>query len=133
MNVPPVFRICLVVIAALIGNCAAAADLPQRYSEAKAVWNKSKNKPEYQRYVNEFAQFNNHFHLDEKDGCYALAPGPVNLMLVISKPDAGEFAVIERVHADVDNAKARCFIKTYSGVQTKAPPFMPFVLQMSMG
>lgn len=116
----------------LIGGAAVAADLPQNYSKAEAAWTKSKARPNYQRYGSEFIQFNNHFRLDEKDGCYARAQGPVNLFLVISKPDAGEFAVIERVFADVDNAKAKCFIKTYSGVRTKAPPYLPFVLQMSM-
>jgi hypothetical protein len=45
----------------------------------------------------------------------------------------GEFAVIEQVLADVDNAKARCFEKSYGGVQVKIPPFFPFVLQVDMG
>jgi hypothetical protein len=54
-------------------------------------------------------------------------------MLVISRPDSSEFAVIEQVLADVDNAKARCFEKSYRGVRTKPPPFLPFVLQMGMG
>lgn len=96
-------------------------------------WKKGRDNPGYQRYGSEFIQFNHHFHLDQKDGCYRLSPGPVNLMLVISTPEAREFAVIERVFADVDNAKARCFIKTYRGVRTKAPPFAQFVFQMSMG
>jgi hypothetical protein len=125
-------RIGAIIFMALTGGAAVAAALPQDYSAAKAVWKKGKDKSEYQRYGNEFIQFNNHFHLDEKDGCYGLAPGQVNLLLIISKPDAGEFAVVERVFADVDNAKARCFIKTYSGVRTKAPPFLPFVFHMSM-
>jgi len=126
-------RIAAIVLMALAGSAAAARPLPQDYSTARAVWKKTMNKPDYQRYGNEFAQFSNHFHLDEKGDCYRLAPGPVTLMLVISKPDAGEFAVVERVYADVDNAKARCFIKSYTGVPTKAPPFLPLVLQMTMG
>jgi hypothetical protein len=126
-------RIGAILLMAFIGGVAVAADLPQDYSAAKDAWKKSKGKPEYQRYANEFLQFNNHYRLDEKDACYGLAPGPVNLYLIISKPDAGEFSVVERVFADVDNAKARCFIKTYRGVQTKTPPFLPFVFHMSMG
>ena len=80
----------------------------------------------------QFSQFNNHFHLDEKDGCYTLASGPVNLLLVNSHPKNSEFAVIERVLSDVDNAKARCFEKAYRGINTKIPPFLPFVLQLGM-
>jgi hypothetical protein len=53
-------------------------------------------------------------------------------MLVIARRQSGEFAVIERVLSDVDNAKARCFVKSYSGVSTKVPPFFPFVLQLTM-
>jgi hypothetical protein len=118
----------------LIGSGATlAADSPSSYANAKAMWLKSRNTEGYQNYAAEFSQFNNHFHLDEKDGCYSLAAGPVNLMLVISHPKNSEFAVIERVLSDADNAKARCFEKSYRGVQTKIPPFLPFVLQMSMG
>jgi hypothetical protein len=110
-----------------------AADSPTAFVDARAIWQRSRDTAEYQSYAAEFSQFNNHFHLDEKDGCYALAPGPVELMLVISRSGNNEFAVIERVLSDADNAKARCFEKSYRGVQTKIPPFVPFVLQLSMG
>lgn len=112
---------------------AFAADAPSSYAAAQAAWQRTKDDANYQAYAAEFAQFNNHFHLDEKDGCYALARGPVNLMLVITHPANGEYAVIERVLSDVDNAKAQCFKKSYGGVKTKVPPFIPFVLQMQMG
>jgi hypothetical protein len=118
----------MIVFAAI----AAAGDAPRSYEDAKALWIKKRDTVESQRYAAEFTQFNNHFHLDEKDGCYALASGPVELMLIISQPDSGEFAVIEQVLSDVDNEEARCFEKSYRGVRTKPPPFVPFVLQMEM-
>ena len=120
------------VLAIIAASVALANETPGSYEAAKSIWSRNRDSKDYQGYVAEFAQFNNHFHLDEKDGCYALASGPVNLMLVISRPQNSEFAVIERVLADVDNAKARCFEKSYSGVQVKAPPFLPFVLQLGM-
>lgn len=129
-------RLQAVIVAALaVVTCSVtfAGDAPSSYSAAKAIWLRSRDSKEYQSYAEEFSQFNNHFHLDEKDGCYALASGPVNLMLIISRPQNGEFAVIERVVTDVDNAKARCFEKSYGGVQVKIPPFFPFVLQLGMG
>jgi hypothetical protein len=126
-----------ILIAMTLGFAASGVTLadgaPQSYDDAKAVWVRNRGTPEYQNYAAEFSQFNNHYHLDEKNGCYALAPGPVNLMLVISRPENSEFAVIEQVFADVGNAKARCFERSYRGVRTKIPPFLPFVLQMSMG
>ncbi len=111
----------------------SAADTPLSYADAKALWLKSRETVEYQRYAAEFVQFNNHFHLDEKHGCYAIGSGAVDLMLVITHPEDGEFAVIQRVLSNIDNAKARCFQKSYRGVQTKVPPFVPFVLQMGIG
>jgi hypothetical protein len=121
-----------ILLATLFAATAFASDAPQTYAAAKATWEKSKDRPAYQTYAAEFSQFNNHFHLDEKDGCYTLSPGSVTLMLVISKPSDSEFAIIESVLSDVDNAKSQCFKKSYGGVQTKVPPFLPFVLQMGM-
>jgi len=76
-----------------------AGEAPRSYAAAKAIWSQSRETKEYQSYAAEFSQFNNHFHLDERDGCYALAPGQVNLMLVVSRPQGSEFAVIERALA----------------------------------
>jgi hypothetical protein len=121
-----------VALTLVVYSATFADEAPRSYTDAEAVWQRTRGTTEYQKYTTEFTQFNNHFHLDEKDGCYALAPGPVNLMLVISHPDNDEFAVIEQVLSNVNNAKARCFKKTYHGIHTKIPPFLPFVLQLGM-
>ena len=121
------------MLALCVCSVAAGADAPRSYADAEAIWRSSRDKAEYQGYSAEFAQYNNSLRLDERDGCYSRGPGPVNLMLVISRVDADGFATIERVFFDVDNAKARCFERSYTGVRTKLPPFLPFVLQMGMG
>jgi hypothetical protein len=126
-----VLLITTVVIA--IASVAYGADAPQSYGDARANWDKHKDSPEYQTYASEFAQFNNHFHLDERGGCYALGSGQVGLMLVITRPADSEYAVVENVLAEVDSPKARCFIQSYRGLKTKVPPYAPFVLQMAMG
>ena len=112
---------------------AVAAGSPSSYAEAEVAWQRSRDKPQYQAYASKFAEFNNQHHLDEKDGCYALSPGPVKLFLVITHSQGGEFALIERVLSNVDNSKSSCFKRTYEGLRTKVPPFLPFVLQMGMG
>jgi hypothetical protein len=119
-------------LAFVVSSATSADNGPPSYADAATIWQRSRSTAEYQKYTTEFTQFNNHFHLDEKDGCYALNPGPVNLMLVISHQDNDEFAVIEQVLSDVDNAKSRCFKNTYRGIHTKIPPFFPFVLQLGM-
>jgi len=121
------------VILLFFSLLALASNNPQSYSEAKKIWSQTKLKPEYQKYGIEFTQFNNYFHLDEKDECYQLGSGPVNLMLVITHTDQDEFAIIEQVFSDIDNAKSQCFKNSYRGVRTKIPPYLPFVLQLGMG
>lgn len=125
-------RTVLLLVTAACSVYAYAAP-PLSYAQAEAAWKQTRDKPEYQRYAEEFAQFNNHFHLDEKDGCYSLPSGQINLFLVITQTDGGEFALIEQALPSVSNPKATCFKRTYEGVRTKVPPFSPFVLQMRMG
>jgi hypothetical protein len=111
----------------------SADDTKLSFAQAKKIWEANKDREDYQSYAAEFAQFNNHYHLDEKDGCYALAKGPVELMLVITHPDNGKYAVIEQVLSSIDNEKSQCFKKSYSGIATKIPPFLPLIIQMNMG
>ena len=112
---------------------AVASPAVLTYSEARASWQAHRDSKEYQAYADEFIQFNNHYHLDEKNGCYALAGGSVQLMLVITHQDEGRYALVEDVLTDTNSPKAQCFKKTYRGISTKVPPFLPFIFQMSMG
>jgi hypothetical protein len=112
---------------------ALAAEMPSSFPEAKKIWESSSDRKDYQTYATEFSQFSNHFHLDEKDGCYSLGKEPVELMLLITHKAGEQYARIENVFVSVDNAKSRCFAKTYRGLKTKIPPFVPLVLQMGMG
>jgi len=115
----------------LSGSAFAVSGLS--FADAKKIWEGSKDKKEYQGYLSEFVQFNNRLQLDTKDGCFALGKEPVELMLVITRSNNEKFAVVGQVLADTDSAKARCFKKSYNGVSTKIPPFIPFVLHMTMG
>lgn len=125
------FRVSLVTTL-FASSTALAADVPTSYEEAVAIWEHSRDTIEYQSYAAEFAQLNNLFRLDERDGCYSLTTAPVTLMLLVSRADDKGVATIERVFYDTDSAKARCFERSYRGVPTKAPPFAPFVLQLRM-
>ena len=126
-------RYILALTTVLSAVCIAQVIRPRTYSEASVVWERAKDVSAYQAYASEFAQYNNSLRLDEKDGCYALSSDPVDLMLVITRPGGSEYAVVEDVLAKVDSPKARCFQRSYRGLPTKAPPFVPFVLQMSFG
>jgi hypothetical protein len=126
-------RVALIGLALAMPPTVFAGAVPHSYADAMAVWNHSKDTKAYQKYSGAFVKFNNHYRLDQKDGCYALDPAPVQLMLVITRPKHGKLGVVEQVYSDVDNAKAACFKNSYVGVKTKRPPFFPFVLQMGMG
>jgi len=120
-----------VALLILASGVSLAAD-PMSFGAAQKIWEQTKDRKDYQTYAAEFSQFNNHFRLDEKDGCYALSKEPVELMLVITHRYGDQYALIDRVLSSVDSAKASCFKKSYGGIRTKVPPFVPFVLQMSM-
>ena len=102
------------------------------FSSAKKIWQASASRDDYQAYAAEFAQFNNYYHLDEKDHCYALGTEPVELMLVITHRGNERYAKIEKVLSNIASPKAECFRKSYEGLDTKIPPFLPFVFQMNM-
>jgi hypothetical protein len=126
-------RYILALTTVLSAVCLAQGSRPRSYTEASAVWERAKDGSAYQTYASEFAQYNNSLRLDERDGCYALSADPVDVMLIITRPQAGEYAVVEDVLARVDSPKARCFQRSHRGIPTKIPPFVPFVLQMSFG
>ena len=46
--------------------------------------------------------------------------------------DKGSYTLVEQAFTDKDSPKAQCFKKTYRGINTKVPPFLPFVIQMTM-
>jgi len=126
-------RYILALTTVLSAAALAQDNRPRTYGEASAVWERAKDTVAYQTYASEFAQFNNQLRLDEKDGCYALSSDPVDLMLVITHRGPSQYAVVEDALARVDSPKARCFQRSYRGISTKIPPFVPFVLQMSFG
>lgn len=99
----------------------------QSIADLEQLWEQSKDKPGYSQYLSEFTQYNNHHKLDSKDNCYNKAGGRVNMYLIINSK-----AKIESVITDVDNAKAQCFKKTYTGLLVKTPPFSPFIIPMTM-
>jgi hypothetical protein len=123
----------IAVVATAVATLAFGADAPRSYADARADWERHFGSTQYQTYMSGFVQFNNHFHIDEKGGCYALGPEHVELMLVITHTSSAEFAVVQSALTDVDTPKARCFVKSYLGLHTKVPPYVPFVLQMTMG
>lgn len=90
----------LLLASCLLSATASAVDTPRAYAEAEAAWKLARDRADYQQYGNEFVEFNNHFHLDVKDGCYALSDKPVSLMLVITHSDDGKYALIERALTD---------------------------------
>lgn len=93
----------------------------------ETTWRKSKDKPEYGVYLNEFIQNNNKLKLDTKDGCFAMASG--ELIMYITVNAQGK---IKSVDTNLTNAKSKCFQQTYIGLSVKPPPFYPFVIQMVM-
>lgn len=69
------------------------------------------------RYEDESIRFNNEKKLDEKGNCHGMSKYPVIIILVL---DAN--GKVTSSMTDVNNAKAECFRRAYTGVQFPKPP-----------
>jgi hypothetical protein len=74
-------RIQISILALFLTTTVTAGPAVSTYGEARASWEKSKDSKEYQTYAEEFIQFNNHFHLDEKTAVMRSQVGRCNLCL----------------------------------------------------
>jgi hypothetical protein len=100
------------------------------FSAAKIQWQEHVNLKSFQQYMVEFVYFNNHYHLDSKDGCYAKKDGRIIQFLVVNHHKDAQYAVIESVVSNVDNDKSRCFTKAYKNAKVRTPPYSPFIIRM---
>lgn len=78
-------------------------------------------------YATEWAEFNNNHKLDERDGCYFKATGPLVQILEIDK--SGK---IVGYYTDVDNERSRCWKKSYLGTVFPPPPVSPYWHKLTM-
>jgi hypothetical protein len=100
---------------------------PSSYEEAIATFNRDKDRPEFQRYRDEFIEWSNHFELDTRNNCYSKGAEPVKLLLVITSR-----AVIEPVISSIGGSKAECFRLSYLARKVKPPPYEPLVIELNM-
>ena len=72
-------------------------------------------------YADAWAEFNNRYHLDERDGCFFKADGELTQILEI---DASGKVV--GYYSDKENGRSQCWSETYMGVVFPTPPFAPY-------
>lgn len=105
------------------GNKAAV--LPKiSFTQAQKMVQQSKQKSGYAEYLSEFSQHNNRHKLDSKSGCYLLTGTEIKLILILNDK------AVESAVADVDNDKARCFKRIYTGAEMLKPPHTPFAIEL---
>lgn len=100
--------------------------LLKTFDEAQVLFEKDKEKPEFQKYLGGFADWNNANKLDTRGDCYRLGLETVTLFLVI-----GSSGIIEQVLTELESPKAACFVKSYLGQQWKKPPYSPILMRMA--
>ena len=125
-------RVAVALVLSAAFGLARAADSGLSFTDAKAVWEASKDRKEYLAYASQFLQFISHSRSDNLNGCYALGKDPLELMLVVGHRDSEQYVVVE-VLSNAESEKVQCLRKSYSGLPMKAPPFFPFVLRMGVG
>ncbi len=102
-------------------------DVALTFDQAKAIYEQNKGDPEFQKYWDEFATWDEKFNEDLRrrhDCLFAKGPKTIELLLVI--PAGG---LIERVLSKEDSPKVLCLRSMYAGLRVKPPPFSPTVLQ----
>ena len=117
----------LLMIFASMTHADKPIGFPSSYDEAASTFNRDKDRPEFQQYLDEFLQWSNHFELDTRNNCYSKGPEPVKLLLVITSR-----GVIEPVISNIDGPKAECFRLSYLGRKVKPPPYEPLVIELNM-
>lgn len=100
--------------------------LLKTFDEAQVLFEKEKEKPEFNKYLSSFVEWNNLKKLDTRGDCYRLGPETVTLFLVV-----GASGIVEQVLAELEGPKADCFVKSYLGQQGKRPPYSPILLRMN--
>lgn len=103
------------------------SEIALTYEEATSIWEKNKDRAEFQKYLKDFTDWNNHFRLDTRKGCFDKGKESIVLLLVIT-----DRAVIEPVITNIGGAKAECFRMSYLGLKTGSPPFSPLVIQFNI-
>ncbi len=110
-----------------LAGCATAPQGPSSFSDAQRLFDGQPRTEATDTYGAAWDGFNNAHRLDERDGCYARAAGPLVQILQI---DANGKVV--GYFADREDGRSRCWRKTYLGVTFPKPPFAPFLLRMQM-
>jgi hypothetical protein len=131
-----VSRRCLTAgLLVLLAGCAGTHGKFKGYEDAQARYHQARRLPGYDAFAAQFWKMNDQAKFDEKSGCYELGGGPVNLLLVLDKASAEGKPLkitIREAYTDVDTKKAKCFRKTYLGLATNIPPFLPILLQATL-
>ena len=96
-------------------------------ANTRAEAQKSSQPDATSEYADVWANFNNQHDLDERDGCYFKAEGELIQILEIDR--SGK---VVGYFADKDNARARCWERTYLGVEFPPPPFAPYWQKLVM-
>lgn len=112
---------------AFLAGCTTVPQGPSSFSDAQRRFDAQPQTEATDAYGTLWDGVNNAQRLDERDGCYAKAPGPLVQILQI---DANG-KVVDYV-ADSQNGRSQCWRQTYLGVTFPKPPFAPFLLRMQM-
>jgi hypothetical protein len=117
----------LIISLALLAACASMPQADSSFIDAQRMFDVQPRTDATDAYRTAWAEFNNAYGLDERDGCYRKANGP---LVQIFQIDAS--GKIIGYFADRQNGRSRCWRQTYLGVTFPKPPFAPFLHRLKM-
>ena len=118
------------LVVLLLISCSSAFAVPPMskiYEGASSLFSAQPRTKETDAYADAWAAFNNSHHLDERDGCYFKATGPLVQILQINAE-----GTVVGYYSDKINGRSECWRKTYMGVTFPKPPFAPFYHRLEM-
>lgn len=125
-------RSALLACVLLAGCSSAPKGSLHSYADAEQRWRLSTSLPGYKAFSDQFLKMNDASHFEQKSGCLAKQGGAVQLLLVLGKVPHKPLIVIQDVFTDVSGPKAKCLANAYHGLQTNIPPYMPFLVALSV-
>lgn len=122
-----VLAIVTIISAFLASGCASTPQAASSFADAQRLFESQPKNAAAFAYSDAWVDFNNTQRLDERDGCYFKAEGP--LVQILQMDASGK---VVGYFSDNDNGRSRCWRSTFLGVTFPKPPFAPFYYLMEM-
>ena len=120
-------RLLVSSILIILAGCASAPRGSQSFAGAQTLFDLQPRTEATKAYDASWYAFSNANRLDERDDCYSKGEG--SLIQILEMDASGR---ITGHFADHDDARSKCWRRTYLGVTFPKPPISPYYIRLEM-